>query len=158
MIYLTFFVNHFYQEQHENVDRMAELSLGRDEESNKTVITSTSSSSQQEGVICSIGGIDCELTREESEMAVDELALAGASCEAPVENELALLEKKRSYVFHELVETERQYIIDLKEIVEGYMRIMRDPNSEIPMPEDLRGGRDKMVFGNLEAIYEWHRE
>ncbi|XP_046409767.1 kalirin isoform X2 [Neodiprion fabricii] len=65
---------------------------------------------------------------------------------------------KRQFVISELVETERLYVSDLKQIVEGYMALMRDPDSEIPLPEDLRGGKDKMVFGNIEAIYEWHRD
>ena len=29
---------------------------------------------------------------------------------------------------------------------------------EIPMPEDLREGKDRMIFGNLEMIYEWHKK
>ena len=29
---------------------------------------------------------------------------------------------------------------------------------EIAMPEDLREGKDRMIFGNVEMIYEWHRE
>ncbi|OXU29114.1 hypothetical protein TSAR_004898 [Trichomalopsis sarcophagae] len=35
---------------------------------------------------------------------------------------------------------------------------MRDPNTDIPLPDDLKGGKDKMVFGNIEAMYEWHRD
>ena len=66
--------------------------------------------------------------------------------------------QKREYVIRELLDTERDYVNDLREVVEGYMALMRDPESEIPMPEDLKGGKDKMVFGNIEAIYEWHRE
>lgn len=66
--------------------------------------------------------------------------------------------QKREYVIRELVDTERDYVNDLHEVVEGYMALMKDPDSEIPVPEDLRGGKDKMVFGNVEAIYEWHRE
>lgn len=65
---------------------------------------------------------------------------------------------KRQFVIRELVDTERDYVNDLKHIVEGYMTLMRDTESEIPLPEDLRGGKDKMVFGNIEAMYEWHRE
>lgn len=72
------------------------------------------------------------------------------------EEESAL--QKREYVIRELVETERDYVRDLRLVVEGYIALMRDPECEIPMPEDLRSGKDKMVFGNLEAIYEWHRE
>lgn len=66
--------------------------------------------------------------------------------------------QKREYVIRELVDTERDYVHDLREVVEGYMALMKDPDCEIPMPEDLRGGKDKMVFGNVEAMYEWHRE
>ncbi|XP_011640411.1 kalirin isoform X1 [Pogonomyrmex barbatus] len=65
---------------------------------------------------------------------------------------------KRQFVIRELVDTERDYVNDLKQIVEGYMALMRNPECEIPMPEDLRAGKDKMVFGNVEAIYEWHRD
>ena len=66
--------------------------------------------------------------------------------------------QKREYVIRELLDTERDYVHDLREVVEGYMALMRDPECEIPMPEDLKGGKDKMVFGNIEAIFEWHRE
>ena len=66
--------------------------------------------------------------------------------------------QKREYVIRELVDTERDYVHDLHEVIEGYMALMRDSDCEIVMPEDLRGGKDKMVFGNVEAIYEWHRE
>lgn len=66
--------------------------------------------------------------------------------------------RKRHYVLKELVETEEAYVRDLSQIVEGYMKMMRDPECEVPMPEDLRGGKDKMVFGNIEAIYDWHKE
>lgn len=65
---------------------------------------------------------------------------------------------KRQFVIRELVDTEKDYVNDLGEIVDGYMSLMRDTDCEIPLPEDLRGGKDKMVFGNIEAIYEWHRE
>uniref|UniRef100_A0A224XHF4 Putative guanine nucleotide exchange factor for rho and rac gtpase n=1 Tax=Panstrongylus lignarius TaxID=156445 RepID=A0A224XHF4_9HEMI len=66
--------------------------------------------------------------------------------------------QKREYVIRELIETERDYVKDLSLVVDGYMALMRDPDCEIPMPEDLKGGKDKMVFGNFEVIYEWHKE
>ena len=65
---------------------------------------------------------------------------------------------KRRFVVAELVETERLYVRDLADVVEGYIAEMRNPDSENKMPDDLKDGKDKMVFGNLEAIYEWHRE
>ena len=54
------------------------------------------------------------------------------------------------------------YVNDLEQCVE-YIRFMRETKdqedaAEIPMPEDLREGKDRMIFGNIEAIYEWHRE
>lgn len=66
--------------------------------------------------------------------------------------------RKREYVMKELVDTEEKYVADLKMVCEGYLFHMRDPNCSVVMPEPLRQGKDKMVFGNIEAIYEWHRE
>lgn len=65
---------------------------------------------------------------------------------------------KRQFVIRELVDTERDYVSDLRQIVEGYIALMQDPETDIPLPDDLKGGKDKMVFGNIEAIYEFHRE
>lgn len=65
---------------------------------------------------------------------------------------------KRMQVLDELVRTEKKYVEHLALIVDGYMREIRDPDSDIVMPEDLRGGKERMIFGNVEAIYEWHRE
>lgn len=66
--------------------------------------------------------------------------------------------RNRQFVLRELIDTEEAYVRDLALIVEGYIAQMRDPDCDIPMPEDLKSGKDKMVFGNIEAIYEWHRE
>ncbi|XP_063844125.1 triple functional domain protein-like isoform X3 [Scylla paramamosain] len=77
---------------------------------------------------------DCDMTKEQREL------------------------HKRQFVVAELVETERLYVRDLADVVEGYIAEMRNPDSENKMPEDLKDGKDKMVFGNLEAIYEWHRD
>jgi hypothetical protein len=89
--------------------------------------------------------------------------------------------RRRQFVIQELIDTERIYVRDLKDVVDGYIAFMRASSAaaaaasnsaaagnqdsavpvaddEIPMPEDLRAGKDKMVFGNIEAIYEWHRE
>lgn len=66
--------------------------------------------------------------------------------------------KKRQYVLQELVDTEEAYVRDLSLIVDGYIATMRDSDCDVPMPEDLRNGKDKMVFGNIEAIYDWHKK
>lgn len=75
-----------------------------------------------------------------------------------LENDVELAMRKRMYALKELVHTEETYVQDLSLIVDGYIREIRDPESDIPMPDDLKGGKERMVFGNLEAIYEWHRE
>lgn len=38
------------------------------------------------------------------------------------------------------------------------MTEINNPNSDIPMPEGLKGGKMKLVFNNIKDIYEWHRE
>ncbi|KAJ8737326.1 hypothetical protein PYW07_000597 [Mythimna separata] len=70
--------------------------------------------------------------------------------------------KKREYVLRELVDTEEIYVSDLRLICEGYMRHVQasqmDPNAEPGLPEGLRDRRHRMIFGNIAAIYEWHRD
>ena len=42
------------------------------------------------------------------------------------------------------------------------LRFMRESKEAtepgIPMPENLRDGKDRMIFGNLENILNWHRD
>jgi len=71
--------------------------------------------------------------------------------------------QQRSYRLQELLDSEKVYVKDLEQCVD-YIKYMRgtkdkgdDPN-EISMPEDLKEGKDRMIFGNIEQIYEWHRE
>lgn len=66
--------------------------------------------------------------------------------------------RKRMFALRELVTTEEAYVNDLAQIVNGYIAEIRNPNSTVPIPEDLKGGKERMVFGNIEAIYEWHRD
>ncbi|KAJ8789146.1 hypothetical protein J1605_022247 [Eschrichtius robustus] len=61
--------------------------------------------------------------------------------------------KRRHYVLQELVETERDYVRDLGCVVEGYMALMKEDG----VPDDMKG-KDKIVFGNIHQIYDWHRE
>ncbi|XP_021060269.1 rho guanine nucleotide exchange factor 25 isoform X3 [Mus pahari] len=61
--------------------------------------------------------------------------------------------ERSMFVLSELVETERMYVDDLGHIVEGYMATMATQG----VPESLRG-RDRIVFGNIQQIYEWHRD
>lgn len=97
---------------------------------------------------------ECEADGGPTEESADSEGTAGAGSGSGEEDAV----HKREYVIKELIETERDYVRDLQLVTEGYMTLMRDPECEIPIPEDLLGRKDKMVFGNLEAIYEWHRE
>uniref|UniRef100_A0A8C4GTT5 Rho guanine nucleotide exchange factor 25 n=1 Tax=Dicentrarchus labrax TaxID=13489 RepID=A0A8C4GTT5_DICLA len=57
------------------------------------------------------------------------------------------------YVLKELIETEKHYVTDLGLIVEGYMGTM----SSKSIPEDMKG-KDKIVFGNIHQIFDWHKD
>ncbi|KAF0045174.1 hypothetical protein F2P81_001703 [Scophthalmus maximus] len=61
--------------------------------------------------------------------------------------------KRRHYALLELVETERDYVRDLGSVVEGYMSRMKEEG----VPDDMRG-KDKIVFGNIHQIYDWHKD
>uniref|UniRef100_A0A8C9STD6 Trio Rho guanine nucleotide exchange factor n=1 Tax=Scleropages formosus TaxID=113540 RepID=A0A8C9STD6_SCLFO len=61
--------------------------------------------------------------------------------------------KRRHYILLELVETERDYVRDLGFVVEGYMNRMKEDG----VPDDMKG-KDKIVFGNIHQIYDWHKD
>ncbi|XP_073837219.1 trio Rho guanine nucleotide exchange factor [Musca autumnalis] len=66
------------------------------------------------------------------------------------------IQKHRFPALAELLSTEEMYIKDLGDIVNGYIKELR--NGDIPLPNDLRGPKGQIVFANIEAIYEWHRD
>lgn len=80
------------------------------------------------------------------------------------EEEIQKALSKRKYVLQELIDTERDYVNHLGQIIDGYMKLMNctsDSTAEsnsIQVPEDLRNGKDKIIFGNIETIYEFHKE
>uniref|UniRef100_A0A3B1KJ20 Rho guanine nucleotide exchange factor 25 n=1 Tax=Astyanax mexicanus TaxID=7994 RepID=A0A3B1KJ20_ASTMX len=59
----------------------------------------------------------------------------------------------KEYVLKELIETEKLYVVDLGYIVEGYMATMAAKG----VPEDMKG-KDKIVFGNIHQIFDWHKD
>uniref|UniRef100_A0A8C1LCE9 Rho guanine nucleotide exchange factor (GEF) 25b n=1 Tax=Cyprinus carpio TaxID=7962 RepID=A0A8C1LCE9_CYPCA len=61
--------------------------------------------------------------------------------------------EKSIYVLTELIETEKLYVEDLGLVVEGYMATM----NSVGVPEYL-AGKDKIVFGNIHQIYDWHKD
>ncbi|XP_016893864.1 kalirin-like isoform X2 [Cynoglossus semilaevis] len=59
----------------------------------------------------------------------------------------------RMFVVNEMIQSEKDYVKDLGVIVEGFMSRL-DVRG---IPEDMRG-KDKIVFGNIQQIYDWHRD
>uniref|UniRef100_A0A672IPS9 Kalirin RhoGEF kinase a n=1 Tax=Salarias fasciatus TaxID=181472 RepID=A0A672IPS9_SALFA len=57
------------------------------------------------------------------------------------------------FVLKELIQTEKDYVKDLGIVVEGFIKRMEEKG----VPEDMKG-KDKMVFGNIHQIYDWHRD
>lgn len=67
--------------------------------------------------------------------------------------------RTRICALEELIDTETAYVSDLSLIVDGYIKEIRDSDSDIQMPDDLmKDDKWRMVFANVEKIYEWHRE
>ncbi|XP_033485105.1 rho guanine nucleotide exchange factor 25 isoform X2 [Epinephelus lanceolatus] len=75
------------------------------------------------------------------------------SAAADTEEERKSALEKSMYVLKELVETEKHYVVDLGLIVEGYMATMQSKG----IPEDMKG-KDKIVFGNIHQIFDWHKD
>ncbi|XP_068612674.1 kalirin-like [Brachionichthys hirsutus] len=59
----------------------------------------------------------------------------------------------RMFVVNEMIQSEKDYVKDLGVIAEGFMSRLEVRG----IPEDMRG-KDKIVFGNIQQIYDWHRD
>uniref|UniRef100_A0A8C2XC22 Kalirin RhoGEF kinase a n=1 Tax=Cyclopterus lumpus TaxID=8103 RepID=A0A8C2XC22_CYCLU len=59
----------------------------------------------------------------------------------------------RMFVLNELIQTEKDYVKDLGIVVENFMKKVEEKG----VPDDMKG-KDKIVFGNIHQIYDWHRE
>ncbi|XP_067041019.1 guanine nucleotide exchange factor DBS-like isoform X4 [Acropora muricata] len=62
--------------------------------------------------------------------------------------------KKREEVMTKLIETEKDYVDDLECIINGYIKEFEQAGKKIPA--ELHG-KKKVVFGNIEQIYRFHR-
>ncbi|XP_060749421.1 rho guanine nucleotide exchange factor 25 isoform X1 [Tachysurus vachellii] len=76
-----------------------------------------------------------------------------SSVTADSEEERRSAMEKSMYVLEELIETEKLYVADLGLIVDGYMATLNAKG----VPEDMKG-KDKIVFGNIHQIYDWHKD
>ncbi|PIO14808.1 hypothetical protein AB205_0086930 [Aquarana catesbeiana] len=59
----------------------------------------------------------------------------------------------RMFVLNELVQTEKDYVKDLGVVVEGFIPRIEEKGT----PDDMNG-KEKIVFGNIHQIYDWHKE
>uniref|UniRef100_A0A669CY15 non-specific serine/threonine protein kinase n=1 Tax=Oreochromis niloticus TaxID=8128 RepID=A0A669CY15_ORENI len=83
----------------------------------------------------------------------DNSLLSSSSPMEEMDERRASILKKRHFILLELVETERDYVRDLGLVVEGYMSRMKEEG----VPDDMKG-KDKIVFGNIHQIYDWHKD
>ncbi|KAJ8260147.1 hypothetical protein GJAV_G00177600 [Gymnothorax javanicus] len=90
---------------------------------------------------------------DEDGSALTDDASSQSSAAADSEEERKSALEKSIYVLKELIETEKLYVSDLGLIVEGYMATM----SSKGVPEDMKG-KDKIVFGNIHQIFDWHKD
>uniref|UniRef100_A0A8C2JZS2 non-specific serine/threonine protein kinase n=1 Tax=Cyprinus carpio TaxID=7962 RepID=A0A8C2JZS2_CYPCA len=59
----------------------------------------------------------------------------------------------KTFVVNELIQTEKDYVKDLGIVVEGFMKIIEEKG----VPDDMKG-KEKIVFGNIHQIYDWHKD
>ncbi|KTG39811.1 hypothetical protein cypCar_00027808, partial [Cyprinus carpio] len=59
----------------------------------------------------------------------------------------------RMFVLNELIQTEKDYVKDLGIVVEEFMKRIEEKG----VPDDMKG-KDKIVFGNIHQIYDWHKD
>ncbi|XP_067266679.1 kalirin isoform X3 [Chanodichthys erythropterus] len=59
----------------------------------------------------------------------------------------------RMFVLNELIQTEKDYVKDLGIVVEGFMKRIEEKG----VPDNMKG-KDKIVFGNIHQIYDWHKD
>ncbi|XP_049606503.1 triple functional domain protein isoform X2 [Syngnathus scovelli] len=83
----------------------------------------------------------------------DNSLLSSSSPMEEMDERRASILKKRHYILLDLVETEREYIRDLSQVVEGYMSRMKEEG----VRDDMKG-KDKIVFGNIHQIFDWHKD
>ncbi|XP_066564650.1 rho guanine nucleotide exchange factor 25 isoform X2 [Amia ocellicauda] len=93
-----------------------------------------------------------QLQDDDGSTLLDDVSSQSSATVDSEEERRSALEKSM-YVLKELIETEKLYVSDLGLIVEGYMATMATRG----IPEDMRG-KDKIVFGNIHQIFDWHKD
>ncbi|XP_028303138.1 rho guanine nucleotide exchange factor 25 isoform X2 [Gouania willdenowi] len=114
-------------------------------ESSCQTFSSDAQSQSQKSSVSSLNGVDICSSSDDSG------SQRSATGDTEEERNIAL--EKSIYVLTELIETERVYVEDLGLIVQGYMTTMTNQG----VPDDMKG-RDRIVFGNIHQIYDWHKD
>ncbi|XP_069388513.1 kalirin isoform X3 [Paralichthys olivaceus] len=71
----------------------------------------------------------------------------------PELEQIAKAMRGRMFVLNELIQTEKDYVKDLGIVVESFMKKIEEKG----FPDDMKG-KDKIVFGNIHQIFDWHRD
>ncbi|KRY12974.1 Triple functional domain protein [Trichinella patagoniensis] len=121
------------------ISKMDRLQLYADDQSSSQTCLSSSALANQTAA----GSL-------ESEKSEPSLSANGTRTTEISEQQQAV--EKRRYVLQELVETERDYVKDLGSIVEGYITTIES----MELPEDMKG-KERIVFANIQQIYEFHK-
>ena len=58
-----------------------------------------------------------------------------------------------AHIMREMVQTERDYVLSLQYVIENYIPELQRPD----VPQALRG-KGSIIFGNIEKIYQFHRQ
>ena len=75
------------------------------------------------------------------------------------EQKILRYQKEAKRKLEELVSTERSYIKDLEEMHAYIVYLERSKRGEkgiAPIPKDLKKGKDRIVFANIQALREFH--
>lgn len=60
--------------------------------------------------------------------------------------------RRREFIMTELLQTERSYVKDLQTCIQFYLKELRNSKESQIKP------KEKIIFGNIEDIYEFHKE
>uniref|UniRef100_A0A8D3DZW3 non-specific serine/threonine protein kinase n=1 Tax=Scophthalmus maximus TaxID=52904 RepID=A0A8D3DZW3_SCOMX len=121
------------------VRKSGEMTMGSQKDSDDSAAT------PQDETVEEVGGLTSVQLAASAELCVLISTLQSTSTVAEG--------SERGYILLELVEGERDYVRDLGLVVEGYMCQMKEEG----VPDDMKG-KDKIVFGNIHQIYDWHKD
>lgn len=137
----------------------------RDSEKSVVALSSLSASYEERQILATFDEFCCycsydycanrnnKSTNLQSSQPVESATPNCSSAEKTIEKAM----RNRNDAINELILTEKAYVNDLSLIVNGFIGEIRNSN-DIRVPDGLKNDKYRMIFANIEAIYEWHRE